>query len=72
MADGAHLTGISFDPDTKVLELALDSGDHRVYEPREVWAVEEANGSLSALEIMAKDGSLEVVEIKAVGLRRLS
>ena len=48
----------------------MDSGDHRVYAPEAVWALEEADGFISALEVVAPDGTREVVSIKRVGLRR--
>jgi hypothetical protein len=42
-----------------------------VYAPEAVWALEEADGFISALEVVAPDGGREVVSIKRVGLRRM-
>lgn len=67
---GARLIGITYDPRSNALELELDSGDHRVYAPEAVWVLEEADGFISALEVVAPDGTREVVSIKRVGLRR--
>lgn len=71
LAQGARLIGITYDADTRTLELAFESGDHRVYEPQEIWVVEEPDGALSGLEIVGRDGSQEVVDIRSVGLRQL-
>jgi hypothetical protein len=71
VTQGARLLGITYDPDTDSLEFELDAGDHRIVEPREVWAMEEEDGFLSAIEVVHSDGAREVVSIKRVGLRRL-
>jgi hypothetical protein len=72
VVEGARLLGITYDPKTNALELALDAGDHRVFVPNEVWVVEEPDGFVSAMEIVRADGSREVVSVKRVGLRRIT
>jgi hypothetical protein len=69
-AQGARLLGITYETTTNSLELELDSGDHRVYDPQEVWTVEEADGFLSAIEVVHPDGGREVISVKRMGLRR--
>jgi hypothetical protein len=69
--EGARLIGITYDARTRTLELALDSGDHRVREPREVWVVEEPDGFPGTIEIVRPDGAREVVTIRKVGIRRI-
>jgi hypothetical protein len=71
VAEGARLAGITYDRRANSLELELESGDHRVYQPREVWTVEEPNGFISAIEIVRPDGSREIVRVNQVGLRRI-
>ena len=71
VTQGARLLGITYDPHTDSLEFELDAGDHRIVEPGEVWAMEEEDGFLSAIEVVHSDGAREVVSIKRVGLRRL-
>lgn len=71
VAEGARLTGITYDPHDDALEFAIDTGDHRVEAPREVWVVEESNGFPSAIEVVRPDGVKEIVSVKPVGLRRL-
>jgi predicted hydrolase (HD superfamily) len=46
-------------------------GDHRIIEPAEVWAVEEEDGFISAVEVVHPDGAREVVSVKRVGLRHV-
>jgi hypothetical protein len=68
--EGARLIGITYDPRDNALELELDPGDHRVYEPKEVWVIEEPDGFVSALEVVRPDGTRDIVTVKRVGLRR--
>jgi len=70
IAQCAHLMGITYERRTRSLELELDSADHRIVEPAEVWVLEEPDGFLSALEVVYDDGSREVVSIKRVGIRQ--
>jgi len=63
LASGVRLLGVDYDPHTNALELELESGDHRAYNPREVWAVEEADGFISSLQIVRDDGAKELVNI---------
>ena len=70
-AHGARLIGITYDPRISALELAVGSGVHRLYAPETVWALEEADGFISALEVVAPDGTREVFSIRRVGVRRM-
>ncbi|HET7584534.1 MAG TPA: DUF5335 family protein [Gemmatimonadaceae bacterium] len=71
VAEGARLIGITYDARTRTLEFALDSGDHRVREPREVWVTEEPDGFPGTIEIVRPDRTREVITVKKVGLRRI-
>jgi hypothetical protein len=64
LANGAKLLGVDYDPHTNALELELEAGDHRAFNPREVWAVEEPDGFISALQVVRDDGAREVVNIR--------
>jgi hypothetical protein len=64
VASGVKLLGVDYDPHTNALELELESGDHRAFKPREVWAVEEPDGFISSLEVVRDDGQREVVTIR--------
>jgi hypothetical protein len=63
-AEGARLRGITYDDREHALEFELDSGDHRVFHPKEVWAVEEPDGFVSAIEVVHADGSRDVARVK--------
>lgn len=67
---GVRLIGITYDPRDDSLELELEPGDHRVYQPQEVWVTEEPDGFVSALEVVRRDGTRDMVSVKRVGLRR--
>lgn len=68
--DGAHLVGITYDPKRKSLELELESGDMRAYEPKEVWAVEEDDGFVRTIEIIRADDTREIVTVRRLAVRR--
>ncbi|HET8713581.1 MAG TPA: DUF5335 family protein [Gemmatimonadales bacterium] len=69
-AQGPRLLGITYDRGSNALEFTLDTGDHRLYRPREVWTIEEPDGFISAVELVDAEGRKEVVSIKRVGIRR--
>ena len=69
-AEGAHLVGITYDPDTQSLEVELDSGDHRAFKPKEVWTIEEDDGFVRAIEIVRDDDASEIVRVRRIGVQR--
>jgi hypothetical protein len=69
-ADGAHLLGITYDPKTRSLEVELESGDLRSYTPKEVWAIEEDDGFVRAIEIIRDDDASEIVRVRRIGVQR--
>jgi hypothetical protein len=68
-AQGVRLLGITYDTRSNALELALDPGDHRLYDPQDVWTIEEPDGFLSAIEVVRRDGNREVITVRRMGLR---
>ncbi|HEY2067590.1 MAG TPA: DUF5335 family protein [Gemmatimonadaceae bacterium] len=69
-AEGAHLIGVTYDPKANSVELALESGDHRVFRPTEVWALEEStDGFVNAIELVRSDGTKDVVRIRRLAVR---
>ncbi len=70
IAECAHLLGITYERRTRTLEFELDSADHSIEEPAEVWVLEEPDGFLNAIEVVYADGSRQVVSIKRVGMRQ--
>jgi len=69
-ANGAHLIGITYDPKARSLEVELESGDMRSISPKEVWAIEEDDGFVRAIEIVRDDDTSEIVRVRRLGVRR--
>jgi Family of unknown function (DUF5335) len=68
-AHGNRLRGITYDAHANTLEFELVEGDHRVYEPQEVWAVEEPDGFVSAVQVVRPDGSRDVARVRRRDIR---
>jgi hypothetical protein len=68
--EGVRLIGITYEPKTHELEVELESGDLRSFKPKEVWAIEEDDGFISALEIVRDDGTKEIVRVRRQAIRR--
>ena len=63
MAEGVGLRGITYDPKEKAIEFELETGDHRVPQPKEVWTVEEPDGFITSIEIVRDDATREIVKV---------
>jgi hypothetical protein len=61
------LDGISYDPKSNALELALEGLDHLIFQPAEIWVVEEENGFVPTLEVVRSDGIREIVQLQQSG-----
>lgn len=68
-SEGVRLMGITYDRHDNALEFELESGDHRVYNPREVWVLEDKDGFVSGIEVVREDGEKEVVTVRRAPLR---
>ena len=69
-AEGVRLVGVTYDPRDNALELTFLAGQHRVYHPAEVWAVEdETDGFVRAIELVQDDGTREVVRVRRFGVQ---
>jgi hypothetical protein len=66
----AHLLGIAYEPKRNELEVALESGDVRAFQPKEVWVVEDEGGFLRAVEIVRDDDTRELIQVRRLGVRR--
>ena len=62
-----RILGISYDPKSEALEVALENVDHLVFHPKEIWVVEEDDGFLSSIEIVREEGSKEVLTLRRNG-----
>jgi hypothetical protein len=70
MATGSHLLGISYEPKRNALEVELEAGDVRTFQPKEVWVVEEENGFLRAVEIVRDDDTRELIQVHRLGVQK--
>jgi hypothetical protein len=70
VASGSHLLGITYEPKRNALEVELESGDLRTFQPKEVWVVEEENGFLRAVEIVRDDDTRELIQVRRIGLQK--
>ena len=68
-AQGVHLLGITYDPRSETLDVALEVGDVRSYRPREVWVTEEDDGFIHALEIVRDDDAREIIRVRRLGVQ---
>jgi hypothetical protein len=68
--EGVKLIGITYEPKTRELEVELETGDLRSFKPKEVWAVEEEDGFIRALEIVRDDDTKEIVKVRRQAIRR--
>ena len=71
-ATGAHLTGITYEPTTRSLEIELEAGDVRAFRPKEVWVLEDDDGFVRAIEIVLDDDSREIIQIRRLALASAS
>jgi hypothetical protein len=68
-AEWLPLIGIAYDPKDDLLEIALqgpdrlETVDHLIPQPQEVW-VDEGAAALSSLEIIDKDGAKQIVLLR--------
>ena len=67
-AGGARLLGITFDPKSKSLEILLENVDHLVFEPKEIWVMEENDGFIPGMEVVRRDGNKEIMTVRRAGL----
>ena len=68
--EGERLIGITYEPRTRALEVELESAGLRAYRPKEVWAIEEDDGFIRALEIVRDDDTKEIVRVRRQAIRR--
>jgi len=57
------LIGITYDPKDGILEVATPNLTHRIANPEEIY-VQERLGELASVEVIAPDGTKQIVELK--------
>ena len=68
--EGVRLIGITYEPNTRELDVELEGGDLRSFTPKEVGAIEEDDGFIRALEIVRDDDTKEIVRVRRHAIRR--
>jgi uncharacterized protein DUF5335 len=63
-AEWLPLLGISYDPRDDIVDVALQGLDHIIDQPREIYVVEEEAGELMAIEVVAADGTRQIVKLR--------
>lgn len=57
------LIGLTYDPKSDQIEVALENIDHLISRPRELY-LEEALGQLSSLAIVDSEGTQQIIRLK--------
>jgi hypothetical protein len=63
--EGSMLVGISYDSNDEVFEVDTENVSHRVVKPKEIFVREEA-GKLSCVEVIATDGTKQIIELRTL------
>lgn len=58
------LQGISYDPKKDILDIKVEKLDHMILRPEEVYVDEEPGGIINSMEIIQKDGTKNIIEIR--------
>jgi len=64
-ASALRLLGLVYDPKSNAFEVALEGVDHLVFEPREIWILEEEPGLIATIEVVERDGGKEIIYVRA-------
>ncbi|QXD13768.1 DUF5335 domain-containing protein [Rhodocaloribacter litoris] len=67
-ADHVRVIGVTYDHKDNVLEVALEDLDHLIYNPKEIWVLEEDNGFVSSIEVVRDDDTREIIRLQSVGI----
>jgi hypothetical protein len=57
------LQGLTYDPKDDLLDIAVTNLDHLVAHPQTIY-VDEAHGRLDRFEVVRKDGTREIIELR--------
>ncbi len=58
------LIGISYDHKSDLLEILVENMDHLILHPEHVYVDETEEGLLTSFEVVRKDGTKEVIEVR--------
>jgi len=63
----ARLLGLTYDPKSEAFEVLLEDIDHLVFHPNEIWILEGEPGLIATIEVVAADGSKEIIYVRNGG-----
>src|SRR4029077_1031807 len=66
-AEGVRLLGLSYSPQSNLFELRLEDTEDLVFEPAEIWVMEEEGGFICNLQMVRSDGTNEVIYLRKSG-----
>lgn len=58
------LKGITYDPKSDILEIQVDKMDHLISHPSEIYVNEEADGWLTGMMVIRRDGEKNIIDIR--------
>jgi hypothetical protein len=67
-AIAARLLGLAYDPRSNAFEVLLEDLDHLVFQPVDLWVIEEDDGFVSGIEVVRPDGTREIIQVSRTGL----
>jgi hypothetical protein len=62
-----RLLGIVHDPQRRAFQVHLEDRDHLVFDPAELWVIEQEGGFISTIELIGRDGTTELIHIQRGG-----
>ncbi len=67
VAEGMRLLGLSYSPHSNLFEVELEGMEHLVFDPTEIWVMEEEGGFISNLDMVRADGTNELINLRKSG-----
>jgi hypothetical protein len=64
-ASAVRLLGLTYDPKSNAFEVALEGIDHLVFEPKEIWILEDEPGLIATIEVVERDGGKEIIYVRS-------
>jgi hypothetical protein len=64
LVEGALLEGLSYDPESDVIEVSIEGDAHAISHPRSV-QVREENGGVDSLQILDDEDHTQIIQFRA-------
>lgn len=58
------LEGITYDPHDNVLDIKVEDLDRMIVNPMEIYVDEDENGWINSMEVIERDGTKDIIEIR--------